>query len=68
MSTKLGARDARPALSGRCTELPTIERCSAAPGVAEPTVVVTDGQSVTTSGRRGLDGHKRIKGRERHVL
>jgi hypothetical protein len=71
MSTKLGARDARPALSGRCTELPTIERCSAAPGVAEPMVVVTDGPSVTTSERggcRGLDGHKRIKGRGRHVL
>jgi hypothetical protein len=58
-------------MSGRWTELPTIERCSAAPGVAEPTVVVTDGQSVTTSerrGRRGLDGHKRIKGRERYAL
>jgi hypothetical protein len=39
--------------------------------VAEPTVVVTYGQSVTTSERRerrGLDGHKRIKGRERHAL
>jgi hypothetical protein len=39
--------------------------------VAELTVVVTDGQSVTTSerrGRRGLDGHKRIKGRERYAL
>jgi hypothetical protein len=34
-------------------------------------VVVTDGPSVTTSERggcRGLDGHKRIKGRERHAL
>jgi hypothetical protein len=58
-------------MSGRWTELTTIERCSAAPGVAEPTVVVTDGQSVTTSERhgcQGLDGHKRIKGRERHAL
>jgi hypothetical protein len=58
-------------MSGRWTELPTIERCSAAPGVAEPTLVVTDGPSVTTSERdgcRGLDGRKRIKGRERHVL
>jgi hypothetical protein len=36
--------------------------------VAEPTVVVTYGQSVTTSERRGLDGHKRIKGRERHAF
>jgi hypothetical protein len=39
--------------------------------VAKPTVVIMDGPSVTTTERggcRGLDGHKRIKGRERHAL
>ena len=37
----------------------------------DPTVVIMDGQSVTTAeqgGVRGFDGHKRVKGRQRHVL
>jgi putative transposase len=36
-----------------------------------PTVVIMDGQSVKTTERggcRGFDGHKRIKGRKRHIL
>lgn len=36
-----------------------------------PTVVIMDGQSVKTTergGRRGFDGHKRVKGRKRHIL
>ncbi len=43
-----------------------------APGRAEcPTVVIMDGQSVKTTergGTRGFDGHKRVKGRKRHIL
>jgi putative transposase len=36
-----------------------------------PTVVIMDGQSVKTTergGTRGFDGHKRVKGRKRHML
>src|SRR5664279_3869934 len=36
-----------------------------------PSVVIMDGQSVKTTERggvRGFDGHKRIKGRKRHIL
>src|SRR5215471_15943404 len=43
-----------------------------AAGRAEcPTVVIMDGQSVKTTergGTRGFDGHKRVKGRKRHIL
>ncbi len=37
----------------------------------EPTLAIMDGQSVKTTERggvRGLDGHKRVKGRKRHIL
>jgi putative transposase len=37
----------------------------------DPTVVIMDGQSVKTAqqgGVRGFDGHKRVKGRKRHIL
>ena len=37
----------------------------------EPTLVIMDGQSVKTTERggvRGFDGHKRVKGRKRHIL
>jgi putative transposase len=43
----------------------------AAGRAACPTVVIMDGQSVKTTeggGRRGFDGHKRVKGRKRHIL
>lgn len=36
-----------------------------------PSVVIMDGQSVKTAergGTRGFDGHKRVKGRKRHIL
>jgi putative transposase len=36
-----------------------------------PSVVITDGQSVKTTERGrvcGFDGHKRVKGRKRHIL
>ena len=36
-----------------------------------PSVVIMDGQSVKTTergGARGFDAHKRVKGRERHIL
>jgi putative transposase len=36
-----------------------------------PSVVIMDGQSVKTTERagiRGFDGHKRVKGRKRHIL
>ena len=36
-----------------------------------PTVAIMDAQSVKTTGRggvRGFDGHKRVKGRKRHIL
>src|SRR4029434_5254973 len=36
-----------------------------------PSVVIMDGRSVRTSARggvRGVDGHKRVKGRKRHIL
>jgi transposase len=36
-----------------------------------PSVVIMDGQSVKTTERggvRGVDGHKRVKGRKRHIL
>jgi putative transposase len=36
-----------------------------------PSVVIMDGQSVKTTergGPRGFDGHKRVKGRKRHIL
>lgn len=36
-----------------------------------PTVAIMDGQSVKTTergGSRGFDGHKRVKGRKRHIL
>lgn len=36
-----------------------------------PTVVIMNGQSVKTTergGSRGFDGHKRVKGRKRHIL
>ena len=42
---------------------------SRAGGVSE--VVIMDGQSVKTTergGTRGFDGHKRVKGRKRHIL
>jgi transposase len=38
---------------------------------SDPTVVIMDGQSVKTAeqgGVRGFDGHKRVKGRKRHIL
>jgi putative transposase len=38
---------------------------------SNPTVVIMDGQSVKTAeqgGVRGFDGHKRVKGRKRHIL
>src|ERR1051326_4411714 len=37
----------------------------------DPTVVIMDGQSVKTveqGGVRGFDGHKRVKGRKRHIM
>ena len=37
----------------------------------EPTLAIMDGQSVKTTERggvRGFDGHKRVKGRKRHIL
>jgi putative transposase len=37
----------------------------------DPSVVIMDGQSVKTAeqgGARGFDGHKRVKGRKRHIL
>jgi putative transposase len=43
----------------------------AAGRVACPSVVIMDGQSVKTTergGTRGFDGHKRVKGRKRHIL
>ncbi len=47
-------------------------RARAAAGRAPcPTLVVMDGQSVKTAERggvRGFDGHKRVKGRKRHIL
>ena len=47
-------------------------RARAAAGRAPcPTLVIMDGQSVKTTERggvRGFDGHKRVKGRKRHVL
>jgi putative transposase len=36
-----------------------------------PSVVIMDGQSIKTTERggvRGFDGHKRVKGRKRHIL
>jgi putative transposase len=36
-----------------------------------PTIAIMDGQSVKTAGQggaRGFDGHKRVKGRKRHIL
>jgi putative transposase len=48
------------------------KRVRVAAGRAEsPTVVIMDGQSVKTTergGTRGFDGHKRVKGRKRHIL
>ena len=48
------------------------ERTRAAAGRALcPSVVIMDGQSVKTAergGARGFDGHKRVKGRKRHIL
>ncbi len=44
---------------------------SAAGRAASPSVVIMDGQSVKTTergGTRGFDGHKRVKGRKRHIL
>ena len=44
---------------------------AAAGRAACPTVVIMDGQSVKTTergGTRGVDGHKRGKGRRRHIL
>ena len=47
-------------------------RARAAAGRAPcPTLVIMDGQSVKTTERggvRGFDGHKRVKGRKRHIL
>jgi len=43
----------------------------AAGRAACPSVVIMDGQSVKTTergGTRGFDGHKRVKGRKRHIL
>ena len=43
----------------------------AAGRAACPTVAIMDGQSVKTTergGPRGFDGHKRVKGRKRHIL
>jgi putative transposase len=37
----------------------------------EPTLVIMDGQSVKTTERggvRGFDGHKRVRGRKRHIV
>ena len=48
------------------------EQVRAEAGRAEcPSVVIMDGQSVKTTERggvRGFDGHKRVKGRKRHIL
>ena len=48
------------------------ERARAAAGRAAcPAAVIMDGQSVKTTERggvRGFDGHKRVKGRKRHIL
>src|SRR4051794_25947567 len=48
------------------------KRVRVAAGRAEcPTVVIMDGQSVKSTergGPRGFDGHKRVKGRKRHIL
>jgi putative transposase len=48
------------------------KRVRVAAGRAEcPTVVIMDGQSVKTTERGGpcgFDGHKRVKGRKRHIL
>jgi putative transposase len=44
---------------------------TAAGRAVSPSVVIMDGQSVKTTergGTRGLDGHKRVKGRKRHIL
>jgi putative transposase len=43
----------------------------AAGRATSPSVVIMDGQSVKTTergGPRGFDGHKRVKGRKRHIL
>jgi transposase len=48
------------------------KRVRMAAGRAEcPTVVIMEGQSAKTTergGTRGFDGHKRVKGRKRHIL
>ena len=45
--------------------------CLAAGRLPCPSLVIVDGQSVKTTERggvRGFDGHKRVKGRKRHIL
>src|SRR5918998_1676433 len=55
-----------------CMQREIYEQARAHAGRSEcPSVVIMDGQSVKTTGRggvRGFDGHKRVKGRKRHIL
>src|SRR4051795_6413402 len=55
-----------------CIQAALYERARAQAGRSEcPSVVIMDGQSVKTTERggvRGFDGHKRVKGRKRHIL
>ena len=55
-----------------CAQRGIYEQVRAQAGRSEcPSVVIMDGQSVKTTERggvRGFDGHKRVKGRKRHIL
>ena len=55
-----------------CIQAALYEQTRAQAGRSEcPSVVIMDGQSVKTTERdgvRGFDGHKRVKGRKRHIL
>ena len=55
-----------------CVQRGIYEQVRAQAGRSEcPSVVIMDGQSVKTTERggvRGFDGHKRVKGRKRHIL